>query len=132
MNTNHDSTPIREYPLKDWISDWEWYFQMQSDAIAAGIQRMKRSDWDVYFQERYADDSFYSDRFGAAMSYLDRNIDAFNEGSIAIAGESVSAVGKPLMLALYRAYGRCPDNMLSHEFPASLILGMAKEHEDKS
>jgi len=93
---------------------------------------MNRSVWDDYFQKKYGNDSFYSDRLGAAMEYLERHIDDFNEGKIGIVGKSISAVGRPMMVALYRAYAGCPDDMVSHDYPVSLILQMARENEKNS
>ena len=62
MNKTPELSSNREYSAHSWIEDWTWYFQMQSEAIDSGTVQMNRSVWDDYFQKKYGNDSFYSDR----------------------------------------------------------------------
>ena len=124
-NSPDASEPL--YTLKEWTEDFQYWMQKSVDCGERN-QPMKQSDVDSYFSQRYGADRYRQPRMMAALSYLDRHLDDFNDGSIAIAASQQVAVGTPMMLALYRAYCNCPDNMILHDFPTSLILKMAREH----
>jgi hypothetical protein len=116
------------YQCHDWQEDFAWLLRSEVNLFEAGATGYPPGFLESYFAAKYGDRAdFHRLRLCAAVAYEKKYLDHFDEPPIAISGEGRTAVGKPLIDALFRLYRQCPDHMIDEDYPPDFVLELARE-----
>ena len=120
----------RKYEWKDWESDFGYICEKRVAAIRSTPPQM---DWEAvqsHYSGKYGQDAGeYLERMFAALRFLEHNTESLSEGRIAIAGKNQSAVGRPLLGALWHICHQEPSENLAAKLTVGLVLENARELE---
>lgn len=123
-----DKHQIFSFPLPEW-----WELVAKASALSSEEPRHAALLLRDFFEERFAHDPRAEDkwdRFYAALSYLNDNINSFDYGRAAVAGEKEYIASRNVWIALFRYFSHATPEMLSSQPPTSMIRDMIAEHEN--
>src|SRR5712671_507411 len=112
------------YSTRDWVEDCAWV-SSKHDELAEG----EAIDWcmlTAYFERKYGPTaSSHRDRTMAAIVYLSRHIEDFNEGMHCIACNGGGMFAQPVLLALRIICTRVTEDELGTDWPVGDVKLMA-------
>ena len=114
--------------LEDWEAGIAWFCTKQAELISKVETGFPSRLIPLYFQKKYGESGiFHLRRLTAAMAYLERHMEEFDTGEIAIVGREEAAIGRSLIRARCHVYARCPDDHVLDDFPVELVRGFAEK-----
>ena len=116
--------PEYEFGADEFVAAFDAYFR---GAEAPNMGYTPKA----YFAAAFPDpkESHYKfRRFAASVRYLYSHLRAFDE--FVVRGEKLGLVSAPIVLALWRYYGRIPEEFLQTDAPEEMILRFAREEAE--
>jgi hypothetical protein len=113
--------PKYEYSIDEWLRHFDFFFRSPRGS--------NKDELLLYFETHYhssASEGFWKmKRFETAFAYLMGHLKDFEQ--FVVTHERLALVSAPIVIALWRYYGKIPDEHLSDDPDVHLISEMAKE-----
>jgi hypothetical protein len=113
--------PKYEYSSDEWVRHFDHFFRLPEGSNKDELLR--------YFRTNYksvpSEGCWKMNRCAAALAYLMRHLADFEQ--FVVTHERRALISTPIVIALWRYYGRMPDEHLSDEPDPKMILELATE-----
>ncbi len=127
-----ENTPQPPYTSDQWLDDFAWFLEHVWRVSAASTQQQNLERTREYFRKKYPEDAvFRCDRFATAMSYLQRNLSAFDARDILLVGKR-GVSGTPFfIMALWALFHAQSETELDTPPSTSFVLEMAEKAKER-